>query len=210
MDLQDLVVSGYDSTEGFDGDINVQFLDGVGRTSAMYFWIDIPADEEDPDSVAFHGWYDGNDEYAEGVTIRPGTGLWTKSSSSAYGIQSAGQVITEDTAIALREAGFVMVANPIPVDVDLQDVMVGGYNHEDGFEGEINVQFLDGVGRTSAMYFWIDIPADEEDPDSVAFYGWYDGNDELAVDVNVKAGTALWTKSDSSIYSLVFPGVEVK
>ena len=94
--------------------------------------------------------------------------------------------------------------------MDLQDLVVSGYDSTEGFDGDINVQFLDGVGRTSAMYFWIDIPADEEDPDSVAFYGWYDGNDELAVDVNVKAGTALWTKSDSSIYSLVFPGVEVK
>ena len=91
--------------------------------------------------------------------------------------------------------------------MDLQDLKVSGYNHEDGFEGDINVQFLDGRGKTTATYFWVDIPKDEEDPDSEAFYGWYDGNDELAENVTVSAGSALWTRSDSSAYSLVFPGV---
>ena len=207
MDLQDLSVSGYDHADGFEGTLNVQFLGPTGKTTAMYNWIDIPADPDDPDSVAFYGWYDGNDELAENVAIAPGTGLWTFSDSSAYGLQSAGQVITTDTSTTLRNNGFILVANPTPVDVDLQDIYVGGYTHEDGFEGTLNVQFLGPTGKTTAMYNWIDIPADPDDPDSVAFYGWYDGNDELAENVSVPAGTALWTSSDSSAYSLVFPGV---
>ena len=207
MDLQDLSVSGYDHADGFEGDLNVQFLGPTGKGTAKYFWIDIPADPEDPDSEAFYGWYDGNDELAENVAIAPGTGLWTKSDSSTYGLQSAGQVITTDTGITLRNNGFLLVANPTPVDVDIQDIYVGGYNHADGFEGDVNVQFLGPTGKGIAKYFWIDIPADPEDPDSEAFYGWYDGNDELAENVSVPAGAAVWTKSDSSAYSLVFPGV---
>ena len=207
MDLQDLSVSGYNHEDGFEGDINVQFLDGRGKTTATYFWLDIPKDEDDPDSVAFYGWYDGSDEYAENVTIAPGTGLWTYSNSSAYGLQSAGQVITTDTTTTLRNNGCILVANPTPVDVDIQDIYVSGYNHEDGFEGDINVQFLNGLGKTTATYFWLDIPKDEDDPDSEAFFGWYDGSDEYAENVTIPAGTALWTSSNSSAYSLVFPGV---
>ena len=91
--------------------------------------------------------------------------------------------------------------------MDLQDLSVSGYDHADGFEGDINVQFLGPTGKKTAQYFWVDIPEDPDDPDSVAFYGWYDGNDELAENVTVSAGSALWTRSDSSAYSLVFPGV---
>ena len=207
MDLQDLKVSGYNHEDGFEGDLNVQFLGPTGKTTAQYFWLDIPEDPDDPDSVAFYGWYDGSDERAEGVTIAPGTGLWTFSDSSTYGLQSAGQVITTDTANTLRNNGCILVANPTPVAVDLQDVYVGGYDHADGFEGDINVQFLGPTGKTTAQYFWLDIPEDPDDPDSVAFYGWYDGSDELAVGVTVPSGSALWTFSDASTYSLVFPGV---
>ena len=206
MSLQDLKITGYNHEDGFDGELNIQFLDGLGRMTELYNWIDIPADPEDPDSVAFYGWYDGEDNFVEDVTIEPGDGLWVFSSSKVFGLQSAGQVITKPTAVTLREEGSTMVANPIPVDVDLQDVSVAGYDHDAGFEGSINVQFLDGLGRMTALYNWIDIPADPEDPDSVAFYGWYDGEDNLVEDVTVDAGTALWTFSDSSAYSLVFPG----
>lgn len=98
---------------------------------------------------------------------------------------------------------------PVANQMDLQELKVSGYNHEDGFDGEINIQFLDSIGRTASKYFWYDIPADEEDPDSVAFYGWYDGSDEFVESVVVEAGTALWTFSDSSQYTLVFPGVNL-
>ena len=209
MDLQELKVSGYNHEDGFDGEINIQFLDSIGRTASKYFWYDIPADEEDPDSVAFYGWYDGTDTLVEGVTVEPGQGFWLFSDSKEYGIQSAGQVITTSTAVTLYNGGLYMVANPIPVDINLQDIVVGGYDHDNGFEGEINVQFLDTLGTMDSKYFWYDIPADEEDPDSVAFYGWYDGSDEFVESVVVEAGTALWTFSDSSQYTLVFPGVNL-
>ena len=207
MNLQDLKVTGYAHEDGFDGELNIQFLDGLGRMTDLYNWIDIPADPEDEESVAFFGWYDGEDNLVDDVIINPGDGLWVFSSSDAFGLQSAGQVIKTPTAVTLKTDGSTMVANPIPVNVNLQEVSVSGYDHEAGFEGSINVQFLDGLGRMTDLYNWIDIPADPEDEESVAFFGWYDGEDNLVEDVMVNAGTALWTYSDSNAYSLVFPGV---
>lgn len=209
MNLQELRITGYDHEGGFEGEINMQFLDSVGRTDAKYFWYDIPADPDDPDSVAFYGWYDGDDELVEDLTITPGQGFWLFSDSKEYSLQSAGQIITNSTAITLLDDGLYMVANPLPQDISLQEIAVGGYPAGDGFEGEINVQFLDTLGNMASKYFWYDIPADPDDQDSAAFYGWYDGNDEFVEDVIVGAGTALWTFSDSSAYSLVFPGVNL-
>ena len=202
MDLQDLKVTGY--SDAFEGALNVQFLNGSGKTTATYFWADVPADPEDPDSEAFYGWYDGDDQYVENVTIAPGTGLWVQSDSASYGLQSAGQVITTDTPVTLR-SGCIMAANTVPVTVDIQDIYIGGYS--DAFEGAVNMQFLNASGKTTATYFWADVPADPEDPDSEAFYGWYDGDDQLADNVTIPAGGAVWVQSDSASYSIVFPGV---
>ena len=209
MNLQDLRVTGYNHEDGFEGDLNIQFLDGLGRMDEMYFWIDIPADPEDPDSVAFYGWYDGNDNLAENKTIAPCDGLWVSSSSQLFGLQSSGQVITAPSSKNLGNEEFVMVANPLPIDVDIQDISVKGYDYDSGFEGDLNVQFLDTLGRMDEMYFWIDIPADPEDPDSVAFYGWYDGNDTLVENVFVGSGCAIWVYSNSNSYELEFPGVNL-
>ena len=206
FNLQELTVTGYDRADGFAGDVNVQTLDVVGRMVDLYTWVDVPADPEDPESEAFYGWYDGNDEHVDNVTFAPGAGLWTHSDSTDYKIQSAGQVPTTDLSVTLR-VGQTMVANSTPVAVDLQNVYVGGYDHADGFAGDVNVQTLDTVGRMVDLYTWVDVPADPEDPESEAFYGWYDGNDELVENVQVGAGEALWTHSDSTDYSLVFPGV---
>ena len=202
MDLQDLKVTGY--SDAFEGALNVQFLNANGRTTAQYFWADVPADPDDPDSEAFYGWYDGDDQFAENVTIAPGTGLWVQSDSASYGLQSAGQVITVDTPVTLR-SGFIMAASTIPVSVDIQDIYIGGYS--DAFEGAINLQFLTANGKTSSQYFWADVPADPDDPDSEAFYGWYDGDDQFAENVTIPAGGAVWVQSDSAAYSIVFPGV---
>ena len=202
MDLQDLKVTGYE--DAFEGALNVQFLGPTGKTTAQYFWADVPADPEDPDSEAFYGWYDGDDQLAENVTIAPGTGLWVQSDSASYGLQSAGQVITADTPITLR-SGCILAASPVPVAVDIQDIYIGGYS--DAFEGAVNMQFLGPTGKTTAQYFWADVPADPEDPDSEAFYGWYDGDDQLADSVTIPAGGAVWVQSDSASYSIVFPGV---
>ena len=206
MNLQDLKVTGYDASEGFSGAFEIQLLDTIGRTSASYTWFDIPKDETDPDSVAFYGWYDGDFNLVEDVTVSPADGLWVSSDSESYKLQSSGSVIKTPTAKTLVAEGFVMVANPIPVDVDIQDITVGGYDTDGAFEGTVEIQFLDTIGCTSASYMWFDIPKDETDPDSVAFYGWYDGEFNLAEDVKVEIGGAVWTSSDSAAYSLVFPG----
>ena len=199
MDLQDVKVAGYEGA--FEGYVYMQTLDPYGRTVDTYTWVDVPKDDTDPDSIAYYGWYDG-ENLIEGVTVTPGSGYWVGSDSTAYAIQSAGAVIANGASIALGSKGCTMVANPLPVSVDLQDIAVGGY--EGAFDGYVYMQTLDPYGRTVDTYTWVDVPKDETDPDSVAYYGWYDG-ENLIKDVLVKPGQGLWTGSDSTAYSIVYP-----
>ncbi len=203
MNLQDVKVTGYEGA--FEGNVYMQTLDAYGRTIDTYTWADVPKDETDPDSVAYYGWYDDKLTLVEDVTVAPGTGYWVGSDSAAYAIQSAGAVIANGASISLGSKGCTMVANPLPVSVDLQDVVVGGY--EGVFEGNVYMQTLDAYGRTIDTYTWADVPKDETDPDSVAYYGWYDGKLMLVEDVIVQPGQGLWTGSDSTAYSIVYPAL---
>ena len=200
-------VTGYNHEDGFEGDVYLETLTANGAADQIYTWIDIPADPEDSDSEAFYGWYDGNDQLVDDVVINPGDGFWVHSDDVKYGIQSAGAVIKTSTAVTLKN-GFTLVGNPIPVSVEIQDISISGYNHDDGFEGDVYAETLTETGAADQIYTWIDIPADPEDSESVAFFGWYDGNDEL-VDDSIGLGQALWIHSDSAAYAVVFPGVSL-
>ena len=202
-------MTGYNHADGFDGDVYLETLTDTGAADATYIWLDIPVDEEDTESVAFYGWYDLQNKYVEGVTINPGDGFWVHSDNTAYGIQSAGEVIVTSTAVTLRAKGFAMVGNPIPTSVALQDISVGGYAHEDGFDGEVYVETLTSDGAADQTYIWLDIPVDEEDPESVAYFGWYGLDNKYVKDVFLESGEAFWTYSDSANYTIVFPGVSL-
>lgn len=183
----------------------MQTLDAYGYTDKTYFWVDLPKDEEGPDSEAFYGWYDENDELVD-KSVLPGDGFWTFSDSASYGVQSAGKVIKAPSAIGLKESGNSLVANPLATSVDIQDVAVIGYTG--AFEGNVNMQTLDSLGYTDKTFFWVDLPKDEEDPDSEAFYGWYDENDEL-VEKDINVGEGLWVFSDNNAYSIAFPSINL-
>lgn len=203
MDIQDVSVTGYEGD--FGGQVYMQTLTPNGYTSATYTWVDLSADPDDPDSEAFYGWYDENDEKVS-KTINPGDGFWTASDDINYKIRSAGKVVTASVAIQLGDEGCTMIANPYPTSVNIQDVAVTGY--EGDFGGQVYMQTLTPNGYTSATYTWVDLAADPDDPDSEAFYGWYDENDEL-VTKTIIAGEGLWTASDSADYSVVFPALNL-
>ena len=83
IDLNDVSVSGYNTEDGCEGDVNLQILDATGMGGMTYFWYDI----EDGSDVLF-GWYDGNDEPVEDntVLVGAGEGLWVNAPSTAYSI----------------------------------------------------------------------------------------------------------------------------
>ena len=218
INLQDIVVTGYDKAEGYgEGDISVQTLTPGGATVKSYTWLDIPADPEDPESVAMYGWYDDDEGVLGDLTLAAGEGLYAFGPNNTFSLQSAGQVPTSDIAVVLR-TGAKCVVNPTPQTVSLNGtekdgwtgVYVSGYDVSEGYgEGDINVQTLTPGGATVKSYTWLDIPADPEDPESVAMYGWYDDDEGVLTDLTLAPGEGIYAFGPSADFSIVFPGVNL-
>ena len=202
VDLTDITVTGYNKEEGTAEEVSVQTLDKNGSMVTKYFWYDA-VDGTD----VYYGWLD----FASGEFVAPGEvkfavgdGLWVDAPSTAFKLQTSGQVMTGSAAVTLRE-GFKMVANPTPVAVDLTDVTVTGYDAEEGTAEEVSVQTLDKNGSMVTKYFWYDA-VDGTD----VYYGWLDfasGEFVGEGEVSVGAGEALWTDAPGTSFNLVLPGV---
>ena len=194
IDLQDIKVTGYQDSSA--AEVTVQTLDAAGRTLQTYTWYDF----EDEGTV-FYGWFNSNDELAEGVTFAPGEGLYAGAPNSSFSLQSAGQVPTSDIAVQLR-FGSKHCVNPTPVELDLQDIWISGYDATTGSAAEVTAQTLDAAGRTLQTYTWYDF----EDEGTV-FYGWFDSNDELVENVMLAPGTSFYFGAPSTSFYVNFPGV---
>ena len=192
FDLTELKVTGYE--ESTEGDVQIQTLDEAGRTVDTYFYYDVPGE--------LTGWLDINDEEVStgDVSFQAGEGLWSISAVDGLGLQSAGAVPTSGVVVQLQENGL-SIANPTPVNVDLTDAFIGGY--EESTEGDVQVQTLDEAGRTVATYFYYDVPGE--------LTGWLDINDEEVAegDVIIQPGQGLWTISSADGFTFVFPGVSL-
>ena len=186
VNLQDLKVVGY---EGENADtVNVQILDSLGRTVKTYFWADLPDDD-------IYGWLDESEEIPEDVEFAMGEGLYFVSSEDGLSLQTAGAVPSADIAVALRN-GSKMVANPMPTIINLQDIVIGGYEGENA--DCVNLQILDSLGRTVKTYFWADLPDDD-------IYGWLDEAEEIPEDVEINAGEGLYIVSAEAGLTINFP-----
>ena len=196
VDLQDLKVTGYDVEEGYaDEEAYVQTLDAFGRTIASYYWYDSKDD-------GMYGWYDGDGEYVEGMTIAAGEGLYAYAPDDSFAIQSAGQGPTSDIMVGLR-FGAKHVVNSTPVAINLQALSATGYDVEEGYaDEEVYVQTLDAFGRTIASYYWYD---SEED----GMYGWYDEDGEYVEELEVAPGESVYAYAPDNSFSIVLPGVDL-
>ena len=184
--LQDIVVSGY---EGENADtVNLQLLDTMGYTAETYYWADLPDD-------GITGWLNADEEIPTDVVFGAGDGFWVNSADATLKLQTAGAVSKADVAVDLRN-GFRMIANPMPSEINLQDITVTGYEGENA--DTVNIQILDTMGYTVATYYWADLPDD-------GIVGWLNADEELPDDVVFDAGDALWVNSTDASLQLVFP-----
>jgi len=192
IDLTDIKVTGYE--ESTEGDVYVQTLDSIGRGGMIYSYYDVPGE--------LTGWLDGNDNPVKpgDVVLQPSEGLWVNAPSDAWGLQTAGEVLTKDIFATLRK-GSKMVVNTTPLAVDLINIAVTGYITST--EGDVYVQTLDSIGRGGMIYSYYDVP-DE-------LTGWLDGNDVPVVEgqVMIQPGEGLWVNAPSTAYGLTLPGVEL-
>ena len=198
LTLGDIKIVGYDVAEGYaDFEVIAKQLDGAGRGGTAYSWCDFEEEGE-----KYYGWYDEDMNCYNDLELVPGEGLWIYSPSTEMTVQSAGAVAKTSIAVTLRGSGAAkMCSNPMPVTLNLGDIVVVGYDINDGYaDFEIVAKQLDGAGRGGIAYSWCDFEEEGE-----TYYGWYDEDMNEYNDVEVAAGEGLWIYSPSTDFSVVFP-----
>ena len=137
---------------------SIQTLDGIGETLDEYFFLG-------------DGWYDGEQNPADTVTIPEGSSILFNSQGTT-GVQVSGTVNPDATAIVCADSGFTAIGNTSPVDIKLGDIVFDGIDFFD------SVQTVDGIGEKKDEYFYLGD-------------GWYDGDQNPADDVIIPAGSGL-------------------
>ena len=162
--LSDLTVTGYDPYDPEEGeggcsgvDFVLQFLNANGSVAARYYWLD---EEVGP------GWFaDMNGTEISGgassVSIPAGVAAWVIGSGKT--LVSAGAVGTDDIAFVMNPARNTAIGNCTPVNLNLSQLTVSGYEPYDPEEGEggcsgvdFVLQFLNANGSVAAKYYWLD------------------------------------------------------
>lgn len=182
--LQSIVAVGDDASDN----VQIQTLDAYGRTVDAYDWNDWANDAP--------CWVDSDWNPIEGVVVVPGQGLWVMGSATTQGLQSSGQVGTDDLLVALRSGGSI-IGNPFPVTLDLQDVIAEGEDASDN----VQIQTLDAYGRTVDAYDWNDWANDSA--------CWVDSDWNPIEGVTLAPGQGLWVMGSNVNQYLRFPAPEL-
>ena len=195
--LSDLKVKGYEPGTYVWGQAVITVLENDGRnkkctdgeTNLEYVWID---DGEDGAGGYPAGWYDPIGTpmvegagsiagIADEITFAAGEGICFTigDGSENWQLQSSGQVLTEPIAHKFGDNTLVLVANPLPRRVTLDELEIKGYEPGTYVWGQVVITVLENDGRnkkctdgeTNLEYVWID---DGEDGAGGYPAGWYD------------------------------------
>ena len=180
--------SGMPETDDTQEAASIQVWDGTKLVPYYY----IAYDWDINDNVLF-GWVDGNLDLADFDTPA-GFACWMKS-PTAFTLTVSGQIVgTDSTTINLAANAWQLVANPYPMDVDLNSEKIdcSGLPETDDTQEAASIQFWNGTKLVPYYY----IAYDWDINDNVLF-GWVDGNLDLA-DLSIPAQTGFWAKSPSA------------
>jgi hypothetical protein len=130
------------------------------------------------------------------------------SDDKTYKLQSSGTVETTADVLTPLNGSGLTIANPTPVNVDLVNCYVAGYEGE--AYGPVQVQTLTEAGGTERIFIWYEYGEGED-----YVCGWYEQDEEgnytelSANDVELTPGEGLWSVSDSTEYKFAWPKVEL-
>jgi len=154
-----------------DGTEQIQVLDGDGLSPTSYVWLN--------ENVGMDaGWYDIDTWEPIDATIPVGNGF-LMNASAEMAITTSGEVAGEATTVDVP-AGFSVLGNCSPVDVDIQVMALDEGAAGDGTE---QIQVLDADGLSPASYVWLN--------ENVGMgAGWYDIDTWEPIVATVNAGEA--------------------
>ena len=209
VNIQEIVPGGDFATDGGDW---IKVYNPVTHlyTTAYYFGEDAdgifdPTDTEYENSLGA-GWGDG-EQFKLDFDIAVGKGFWSQAVAGGS-ITVAGQVASSST-ITLNSNEMDLFANPLPMAVNIQDVIPGGNFATDGGDW-IKVYNPATHLYTTAYYFGEDAdgifdPTDTEYENSLGA-GWGDG-EQFKLDFEIAGGQGFWAQAVEG-GTLAFPAAE--
>ena len=173
----------------------IQVWDGGGYT--FYYYLNAHNGYET-------GWCDDWGDYSD-AKFAPGTAVWFRAKTGACTITTPGQVVSEDeTTIVCTDKKFTMVANALPVALDLNDASQVTYNGLVAVDYDENDEFLttapeiqvwDGGGYT--FYYYLNAHNGYE-------AGWCDDWGDLVSGAVIPVGRGFWTRARTGEFSFSF------
>ena len=196
LDIQKLIPVDEDGEYIGDGDINIQFINNVGKLTAAYaYYGPKEYDSKHPDA----GWYDEDEDELAEYEFGAGEGFQVYGGSACRFVYS-GEVNLAETDVPFRR-GLSFAANVRPAATDIQSLIPVDEDGEYIGDGDINIQFFSNVGKLTAAYaYYGPKEYDSKHPDA----GWYDEDEDELVDYEFVAGEGFKLSAGSAGY-LRFP-----
>ena len=173
----------------------IQIWDGSGYT--FYYYLNAH------DSYAA-GWCDDWGEYKTDLLV-PGQAVWFWAKSGACTISTPGQVVTaEDTEIVCPNGKYMMAANFLPVELDLnngdQVTFDGIVGTDYDWDGEFcntaaQIQIWDGAGYT--FYYYLNA----HDKFTA---GWCDDWGDKTAVAAIPCGRGFWAWAKTGAFTIHF------
>ena len=196
-----------------DWDENDEFIDTAneiqvwtGGNYEYYFYLNAHEVDDTPQAA---GWCDDwGENVAEDVTFTPGQAVWFHARTGACKVTTPGQIVTEDdTDILCKSNKFTMVANFMPVELDLNNADQVAYTDLKGTDWDENDEFIETAneiqvwsGGNYSYYFYLNA----HEIDEVDFEeGWCDDWGETASDT-IPVGRGFWAHARVDKFTITF------
>ncbi len=189
LNLQDLQLKGENLVgEGVSklGEF-IQILNANGTLGGRYYWWN--ADPSDPINYPA-SWCDSSDAMIEDVYVKRGEGFYIYIQNGGCQLQSAGAV-NDGNLTKTLEAGYNVVGNGTPYEIDLQKIQLKGENLVGEGVSKLGefIQILNADGTLGTRYYWWN--ADPSDPINYPA-SWCDSSDTMVEGITVKPGQAYY------------------
>ena len=160
--------------------------------------------DADDEEIVYEGGWGDEDWFPVEKTFQPGEGFWFQAGQTGVTLSIAGQVdqpATEYVAIPLTMGAQIMVQNPFPMDLNLDDIVMDG----DAGEGGSWIKWWDPTAKKyspKAVYCYERYDADDE---KIVYEGGWGDEDWIPVEKTFNAGTGFWTQAGQTGVKICFP-----
>ena len=183
--------------------ITLQKLTATGGMDGyLYYWMDY---YDDDDEETYYGWRRPGSGALALITFKAGEAFWLKMPTTANcTLQFNGEVRKGNSYILLRQ-GNTAVGNPLPVTINVTDIVPVGDNIPDGSSSTkaITLQKLTATGGMDGnLYYWMDY---YDDDDEETYYGWRRPGSGTLCNMTLAPGEGVWVKCPNATTSLQFP-----